>query len=469
MFCPACGAKVESGATFCRLCGKPQFAHANAQAPPAPAGTPSANLQPAQRPTPPAAIAQHARNHSPAHLVQSLEDRLRRLAGTEKLEGFSLPEMFSEVFKKHSPAELDEYFVTGTARTTPRIEDVPAGWPKPWFFFRVLIFVVGIYLLFDYIIQEFGNPNAIPGLLFMGSLAVPLTVLVLFFELNVTRDVSFVGVLSLFASGAIVGFIFTHFLSSVLSSSLSWMGASVAGIIEEIAKLLAVCVIVGRRRHRFILNGILFGAAVGAGFAVFESMGYAFVNFRDSFLIAAVAQIRHAISNSPGATVPGIMNYLLNIMNDPKGFIPDKDALNNMISLIQLRAWLSPFGHVAWTAIAAGGLWRVKGNRDLEMRMFFQPQFLRVFSIPVVLHMAWDMPWERFTAMFLNTNNPPEWPAHLVRLGLGLIGWFILLGLVQQGLHQVKDEQIAHARVALEQAKAVVPGTAEPMTAPVVN
>jgi len=402
--------------------------------------------------------------------VQSLEDRLRRLAGTKKLEGFSLSEMFSEVFKKHTPAELDEYFVTGTARTTPRIEDVQAGWPKPWFFFRVLLFVVGIYLLFDYIIQEFGNPNAIPGLLFMGSLAVPLTVLVLFFELNVTRDVSFVGVLSLFASGAIVGFIFSLFLDSVLSSALSWMGASVAGIVEEIAKLLAVCVIVGRRKHRFILNGILFGAAVGAGFAVFESMGYAFVDFRDSFLIATADKIRHAISNSPGVSVPDIMNYLLGIMKDPRGFRPDQDALNEMISLIQLRAWLSPFGHVAWTAIAAGGLWRVKGNRDLEMRMFFQSQFLRVFMIPVVLHMAWDMPWERFTAMLLNTNTPPEWPAHLVRLSLGLIGWFIVLGLVQQGLHQVKDEQIAHTRVALEQAKAVTPGAGpDPIAVPVVN
>jgi protease PrsW len=468
MFCPACGAKLESGATFCRLCGKPLSPQAKAQAPPPPAGASPANLPPAHRPAP--AAGPQVRNHSPAHLVQSLEDRLRRLAGTEKLEGFSPSEMFSEVFKKHTPAELDEYFVTGTARTTPRIEDVQAGWPKPWFFFRVLLFVVGMYLLFDYVIQEFGNPNAIPGLLFMGSLAVPLTVLVLFFELNVPRDVSFVGVLSLFASGAIVGFIFTHFLDSILSSSLSWMGASVAGIVEEIAKLLAVCVIIGRRKHRFILNGILFGAAVGAGFAVFESMGYAFVDFRDTFLVAAVDKIRHAVANTPGVTVPDIMNYLLSIMKDPKSFRPDQDALNEMISLIQLRAWLSPFGHVAWTAIAAGGLWRVKGNRDLEMRMFFQPQFLRVFMIPVVLHMAWDMPWERFTAMFLNTNSPPAWPAHLVRLGLGLIGWFIVLGLVQQGLHQVKDEQIAHTRVALERAKAVAPGAGtEAMAAPVVN
>ncbi len=461
MFCPACGTRGESGATSCRLCGKPFSA--NAPAPPAVAAPPlpaSVNE--------PQPAASHAHSHSPAHLVQSLEERLRRLAGTEKLEGFSVAEMFSEVFKKHTPAELDEYFVTGTDRTTPRLEDVKAAWPKPWFFFRVLLFVVAMYLLFDYMIQEFGNPNAIPGLLFMGSLAVPLTVLVLFFELNVTRDVSFVGVLALFASGAIVGFVFTHLLHNILASSLSWMGHSVAGIVEEIAKLLAVVVIVGRRKHRFILNGILFGAAVGAGFAVFESMGYAFVDFRDAFLIYTADKIQHFITHTAGVEVQDILNYLQTIMVAPQDFRPDQGALEAMIGTIQLRAWLSPFGHVAWTAIAAGALWRVKGSRDFEVRMVFQPLFLRLFMIPVVLHMIWDLPWLLFTAKFLGTVNPPAWPEHVVHLCLGILGWFIVLGLVQQGLHQVKTAQIALTQAALQQAKAL-PQVQSPTLSPAVN
>ena len=443
MFCPACGSRAEAGSEFCKLCGKSLRGKD---------ATLLAKTGAAPAPVHPQSVAGHG--HVPTHLVQSLENRLRRLAGTERLEGFSLSDFFSEVFKRHTPEQMDEYFVTGTTRTTPRIEDIPTGWPKPWFFFRVLMFVVALYLLFDYVIIEFGASNAIPGLMVMGSLAIPLAVLVLLFELNVLRDVSFVGVLALFSFGAITGFIFTEFVTGLVASSLSWMGNSVAGIVEEIAKLLAVCVIVGRRKHRFILNGILFGGAVGAGFAAFESMGYAFGEFRDTFMIATANHIQTAISNTAGVTVRDILVFLQTIIDDPNKLHPDADALSSMVRVIQLRGWLSPFGHVAWTAIAAAGLWRIKGARDLEMRMFFNRQFLGIFMIPVTLHMIWDMPWISILSKFM--NHPPDWPVYVLYTFLGLVSWFILMGLVQQGLRQIKDEQIVLTRSALAEAK---PGT----------
>ena len=71
-------------------------------------------------------------------VLNSLTDRLHQLTATDKLEGFSLREMFSEVFKKRTQEEIEEYFIVGTRRTTPPIREVPTGWPKPWFFMRVL-------------------------------------------------------------------------------------------------------------------------------------------------------------------------------------------------------------------------------------------------------------------------------------------------------------------------------------------
>lgn len=469
MFCPACGSKLEVGANFCRLCGR-QVAGQTRTANP-PNGVVAPLAQPVGGVAVMAPSTVQGRSHRPTHLVQSLEERLRRLAGTEKLEGFSAAEMFSEVFKRHTPAELDDYFVTGTARTTPRIEDVKAGWPKPWFFFRVLVFVVLLYLGFDYMIQEFGNSKAIPGLLFMGSLAIPLTIVVLFFELNITRDVSFMGVLVLFASGTIIGFLFTEFLDTVLASVFSWMGASLAGIVEEIAKLLAVCIIVGRRKNRFILNGVLFGAAVGAGFAVFESMGYAFDSFRNAFALTMLNNIykmqHYTVNGVQVFKVDDFMDYVKNVFMG-RNVDADLSALGQMMNSIRARAFLSPFGHVPWTAIAAGGLWRLKGNRDLEMRMFFQAPFLRIFAIPVVLHMIWDLPWKQMESNFW--AQPPDWPTYIVYLLLGAIGWFVVMGLVQQGLHQVKAEQIAHTQRELEQAQAAPVATGgEAVPAPAVS
>src|SRR5205085_11498196 len=120
----------------------------------------------------------------------------------------------------------------------------------------------------------------------------------------------------------------------------------------------------------------LFGAAVGAGFAAFESAGYA---FRE------------------------LLNQNFN--------------LNAMSEVIHLRAFLTPFGHVAWTAIAAGALWRAKGDRPLTFATFTDTRFLKAFSIPVVLHMIWDA--------------PIALPFYALQLALGLVGWFVVFGLVQ--------------------------------------
>jgi RsiW-degrading membrane proteinase PrsW (M82 family) len=331
---------------------------------------------------------QVGQNPIATHLVDSIKHRLAGLASTEKLEGFSLREMFSEVFKKRNSTEIEDYFIVGTSRTTPPISEVQTGWPKPWFFVRILLFIGIVYFGFSYAWDQFRNPNLIPGLIMMGSLAVPLATVILFFELNTPRNVAFYQLLMLVCFGGIVS-LFVSLIGFDVSH-LNWLGASSAGIVEESGKLLAVALIVRKAKYKYILNGMLFGAAIGAGFAIFESAGYAFRELLDQDSIAAMSDV------------------------------------------IDLRAFLTPFGHVPWTAISAGALWRVKGERNLSPKMFTDTGFLKAFSIPVVLHMLW--------------NSPLQLPFNLVQLAIGAAGWFVVFGLVQQGLYQVRDEQLRAAR-----------------------
>jgi RsiW-degrading membrane proteinase PrsW (M82 family) len=320
--------------------------------------------------------------------LENLKQRLHSVAGTEDLEGFSLKDMFSEVFKKRTPEEMEDYFIVGTSRTTPTIQEVHTGWPKPWFFFRVLVFVMGLYLGLDFAAQQFNNPKMLPGMLIMGSLAVPFSTVILFFELNVPRNVPFHRVLMLVCFGGVVSLIIALFGFSF--SNLDWLGASSAGIVEEIGKLLTVALIMRKSKEKYILNGLLYGAAVGAGFAFFESAGYAFEQLLNARSLGA--------------------------------------ATDN----IQLRALLAPFGHVAWTAISAGALWRAKGEGPITVATFTAPTFLKAFLIPVVLHMFWNLPIEL-----------PLMGKYVV---VGVVAWFVVFGLVQQGLKQVKAEQKAAGR-----------------------
>jgi protease PrsW len=350
-------------------------------------------------------------------LLDSVGSRLNSLASTEKLEGFSLSEMFSEVFKKRTQEEVDEYFICGTSKTTPAIENAQTGWPKPWFFMRVMIFMGLIYFGFLLAWKEFGNSNLLPGLMMMGSLVLPLATVILFFELNTPRNISFHYILGLLCVGGVVS-IFLSLIGFSISSLSSILGPPAAGIVEEIGKLLTVILVARNLKHKYVLNGLLFGAAVGAGFAVFESAGYAFRAFMETFVQGAV---RTNLSQSTISAIAG----------------------GNMTTNITIRGLLSPFCHVAWTAIAAGALWRVKGGRPFSPAMLADSTFLRAFIIPVVLHMIWN-------AGFIPSVF------YLKQVILGLIGWFILFGIVQQGLKQVKSAQLEQAREELSRTQSAI-------------
>ena len=76
----------------------------------------------------------------------------------------------------------------------------------------------------------------------------------------------------LFLLGGITSLIFSLFLFK-WTNLISWMGAMSGGIVEETGKAAALFLIINNLKYRATLNGLLFGAAVGAGFAAFESSG----------------------------------------------------------------------------------------------------------------------------------------------------------------------------------------------------
>lgn len=325
------------------------------------------------------------------NLVQDVARRLQRLASTDQLENFSLREMFSEVFKKRTPEEVEEHFITGTSKSTPPIDQVQTGWPKPWFFFRALAAIGAVYLGFFFLLKEYLNPKMVPGVIFMGILAFPVATLILFFELNTPRNVSLYRVIMMVASGGLVALAFTHV--GFAMANLGWMGAASAGIVEETAKFIAVAWYARQMKYPYILNGLLFGAAVGAGFEIFENAGYTFETAHKTMAVDAIES-----------------------------------------SLLH-RGLTAPFCHIIWTSISAAALWRARGTQPLSASHFLDPTFLRAYLIPVGLHMVW--------------NSPIPNPANLKYAAVALAGWFVVLGLVQQGLRQVRREQMERARHTL--------------------
>ena len=346
--------------------------------------------------------------------VQGLADILSDWTGTEKISNFSAKRFFGGIFKKHKEQEIVDFFCAGSSTTTPPLNQIVATWPSPWIFARVMLLSVLLFFGFSFVLNIYpdNSANVIPSVMFTGNFAIPFSILVLFAELNLYRNVSWYGISKLLLGGTLISFFVTLFLSE--RANISADEAYWAGPIEETAKLMAAvfiarkCYLNGR-----ILTGMLCGAAVGAGFSIFESTGYVFTYLLEA--ICNIIGIALAAETSGSQISPQELEAL---------------ALAPDIVMI-MRALLSPFGHIVWTAITAGALWRTMGQKRFSFGMFLQGSFLQIAIVPVLLHMFWN-------STLMAKFNPYKWGI------CGLVAWGLALILVNEGIRQVRDEQNKH-------------------------
>ena len=320
-----------------------------------------------------------------------VSDGVSNAAGLEKLEGHGAKNLFGSLFRKRTIEEMENSFAIGTGNTTPPLKDVSMEWPAPWVFMRLLSFSIVVTIGFYWALQRFENTKLYPGWLFMGAFAVPISVMFFFVETNVLRNISLYRVLKLFFFGGLISLIFALLLFE-MTAAAEWFGAMAAGPVEELAKLLAVGFIAKKwKGMHWTLNGMLLGAAVGAGFAAFETAGYIFEN-----LIYGGSDI--------------------------------------IVMLI--RAMNAPFTHIIWTACAAGALWHFKGERDFTFGMLKEWPVLRILLFVMALHATWNSP--------LTVPLVGDLLGFLLKsLILGVIGWLLVLMLIQSGLGQVKNAKVS--------------------------
>lgn len=327
-----------------------------------------------------------------------LADAVSRLVGVDSIGGFSFSETFSHVFKTHSDEETELNLACGTTSTTPPLELISPAFPQPWMFIRTLALSLGVFWLLKFSYSEVDqNPVLIPGLILLGSAATPLSLLVLFFEVNKPRNVSIYQLVKLVLGGGALAMLITSLLNPVVipffveklyadPKKLDWSDlAWTAGPVEESAKMLALLWVVNKRRYEWTLNGLLFGAAVGTGFAILETCGYAFLSLTEG---------------------------------------PAK-GVEAMFSILLLRGLLASFSmHVVWSAIVGAGLWRAKRGRPFEISILASRLFVGPFLVAVSLHALWNSPLScgGFVTKILLVSS---------------VGWIVVIGLIREGLREI--------------------------------
>ena len=205
--CPACRHRNAASARFCGECG---------------AALPAAGLPPAPADEGSGALGAAARS-------------MAGFVGLPPVRGFSVGDLLGEVFKRRSPSEVEDHLLAGTLRATPPLADVSPDWPRPWLFARLFASALLLYAIFHVGWLVFGNTNLLPGLMVIGSFIVPLSVVVLFYELNAPRNVSLFLITKLVLLGGAGSLLISLVLFRVGSDISSLIGASAAGLIEETA------------------------------------------------------------------------------------------------------------------------------------------------------------------------------------------------------------------------------------------
>ena len=317
-----------------------------------------------------------------------ITENLDKITGAKSESYVKFKDLFKNTFKKHTEEELDEVFVCGSEKTTPKVEDINPKQASAWVYFKILLFFLIAYIPTRIGFITYGNTNFLPIMVMLAAFAVPVTILIFFFEINLFRNIPFYKVIKYFVLGgslslilAILYFSLPYFETNATTQTFT--GALLIGLVEEAAKAVIVAIFLFKsKKSKYILNGLLVGAAVGAGFAAFETAGYI---------------LRYGMSG----------------------------GVQTMLEIIKLRGFLAPGGHVAWAAIEGAALMYVKGFDKLDKKHINDKRFLLICLIPVVLHGIWDM--------------PIELPYYLVQIAMTIIAWIVIIYFINLGLKQIDE------------------------------
>ncbi|MHB0877926.1 MAG: PrsW family intramembrane metalloprotease [Anaerolineae bacterium] len=214
----------------------------------------------------------------------------------------------------------------------------------------MLLIGLAVYVACVALLYLTENPNLFPTVVLVGSLLVPMAYVAYFYERRHLSRISVPLVARAFIYGGLLGVIAASILEPLFLEPLRMVGLTVGvilgvGLIEEAAKVLGLFVVAHKRPHHTEITGIVLGAAAGMGFAMLESMGYAFT-----------------------------------------AFLRSQGSVTDTVTVTLVRGLVSPLGHGTWTAIIGGMLFRESAPGHYRLTRSLVLTYLLVS----LLHAAWD-------------------------------------------------------------------------------
>jgi protease PrsW len=237
------------------------------------------------------------------------------------------------------------------------------------------VLVVGLLLWVATVVVTFAtaNTNLVPTVILLGSFLVPVAFATYAFG-RADQVLTAQRIFTAFVYGGALGVLGASVLEAAFLRQPSGLAYVGVGLIEEAVKLAALWLVALRLPRYSMRDGMVLGAAVGLGFAAFESAGYAF----------------NALFTQDGGL-----------------------SLVNLVETEVLRGLVTPVGHGLWTAILGGVLF---GTAARTGRLRLSGPLVGWYLVVAGLHGLWDA--ARPVAVWLTlvlTATPVQWA--LIRMG----------------------------------------------------
>lgn len=363
------------------------------------------------------------KNVSPNTLTCSCGHKFKLGGNTEffekaDAENMMISSVFSDMFKKHTIKDLHSLLNAGLVKESTNPLDMLRNWQKPWLFVFAFIILIA-FIAVSYIAGKYINTYNYLFTAMISVNVIPLTLGVLLYELNIPKNISLYEVLFII----FIGGIFSIACVTLPNVFVTSVHAGSAAFLEEPAKMLVILFFLRKPEKKYILNGLLVGAAVGIGFTFFEATYYAIKVFPD-------AETTH--------TAASAFSTFVDIAKDQTIFRNAGEFFS---------------GHFLYSACIGAALAAVKRDKPMSFGAIFNPYTLLWVCIAMLLHYVWNTFSVLYEAVTGGTVTMTVYVFQYIIysvLGIALVFYH-----VRKGIKQVTDTVYANRVYSKPSKKAV--------------
>ena len=261
-------------------------------------------------------------------------------------KNFKWSKIFSGFNAAKTKEEKERQIMSGLPGNVPYESDMIKEWQPPFLFYKFFIYciVMMILILASSYLYGFGDMLLVSVIPYM----IPLIMLIFMWELNIPRNISILDVFYIAAFSGIICFMVIFFISDITGMDYNDVSSFTMPLLSEISQLLLICIFLRKKSRGYGLNGVLIGAAVGAGYSILKTAS-------DLFYVA---------------------EYI--------------GMLDGVMGIVLVRIIMVLGGNIVWMAAVGGALALAKGKEPLKGRHLGNSLFIICLTGTYLIAVLWD-------------------------------------------------------------------------------